>query len=52
MKMNRRDFLIASALVLASGKTLGDVCINQHQKGILKEETAKQKEIIYNIYNE
>ena len=33
--MNRRDFLIASALVLVSGKTLGDVCVNQYQKGII-----------------
>ena len=50
--MNRRDFLIASALVLASGQMLGDVCVKEYQKGILKEEITKQRDITFKIYNE
>ena len=50
--MNRRDFLIASALVLASGQMIGDVCVKEYQKGVLKEETTNQRDITFKIYNE
>ena len=35
MKINRRDFLMASALMLTSGKILTDVCMQEYQKDLL-----------------